>query len=186
MSFDIKPVSRGERRKSIEVVVALVVIVLTISTLYIWFSFGSRPATRTADTDDDIPVPTRFAGLYEGSVLAGWTTPFLEFNSIDYQAVLEGGRVALVYFHADWSEASRDELTELFACFEELTEDRVVGFRANIGDNRTDEAEADLARQLEVVSERVKILIDQDGVISRSSETWDKDRCKEELSGLAP
>lgn len=121
-----------------------------------------------------------------GTVLAGTSSPLLDFNPADYQAALATDKLVVLYFYANWCPICREEVPRLIAAFNELTTDRVIGFRVNYNDTDTDDAERALAREHGVGYQHTKVFVRQRQRVLKSPETWTKDRYLTEIQTHAP
>lgn len=96
---------------------------------------------------------------YKGTVLAGISAPFLEFNKEDYERALKSKKVILLYFYAKWCPICLAEIPEVYAAFDELTSDDAVGFRVNYDDQDTDTHEKALAKEFNVTYQHTKVIL---------------------------
>src|SRR3989344_2110940 len=88
---------------------------------------------------------------YSGSVIAGSKSLLLDFNKSDYETALKTNKLIVLYFYANWCPICKAEVANsLYPAFNELTTDKVVGFRVNYNDNQTDNDEKNLAREFGV------------------------------------
>lgn len=122
---------------------------------------------------------TSFQG--NGEVLAGSTTPLLDFRSEDYQKALAEGRTILLYFYANWCPICTAELPHLYAGFDAVNLPNVVGFRVNYNDNETDDAEEQLARQFGIAYQHTKVIVKDGQQTLKDGSTWETDRYIEAL-----
>lgn len=121
-----------------------------------------------------------------GTVLAGTSSPFIDFNPTDYEAAVATDKLIVLYFYANWCPICREEVPQLIAAFNELTTDQVVGFRVNYNDTDTDDAERALAREHGVGYQHTKVFVRQRQRVLKSPETWTKDRYLTEIQAHAP
>lgn len=111
---------------------------------------------------------------YQGAVLAGKSSPYLDFKKADYDKALKDGKIILLDFYANWCPICRAEAPELKAGFDSLPSDKVVGFRVNWQDSDTDADEKALASQFGITSQHTKIILKNGKEIGRTLEQWDK------------
>lgn len=127
---------------------------------------------------DDVSVETI---LFSGTVLAGIRAKLIDFNTADYETALNSDKLVVLYFYADWCPICKAEVPKLYAAFNELNSDAVVGFRVNYNDNFTDTNEENLAREHGVAYQHTKVFIKNRQRILKSPESWDKARYLSEI-----
>ena len=121
---------------------------------------------------------------FSGTVLAGSSSPLLEYNDADYQAVLNSDRVVLLYFYANWCPLCRAEFPKMQQAFNQLTTDDVVGFRVNYNDNETTDAERALASEFGVAYQHTKVALKNGERVLKAPDSWDTARYLEEINTL--
>lgn len=121
---------------------------------------------------------------FSGKVLAGKSSPYIEFNKADYDKALAEGKIIFLDFYANWCPICRAEFPELYAGFDALTTDKVVGFRVNYNDSDTDADEKALAKQFDITYQHQKRIIKDGKVVLESADSWDKERVVREINGL--
>ena len=119
---------------------------------------------------------------FSGTVLAGSSSPLIDFNKADYEKATQSDKVVVLYFYANWCPVCRFELPELYGAFNDLQSDKVVGFRVNFNDDQTDGNEIDLARQFGVPYQHTKVFVKNNQSILKSSESWNKQRYLTEIN----
>src|SRR3990167_10457972 len=114
---------------------------------------------------------------YTGTVLAGKSAPLLDFTKADYDVAVKSDKLIILYFYASWCPICKAETANaLYPEFNELTLDKVVGFRVNYNDNQTDNDEKNLAREFGVAYQHTKVFVKNGQRILKSPEGWDKTR----------
>jgi len=121
---------------------------------------------------------------FTGTVLAGSSSPLLDFNRADYEAALDSDKLVFLYFYATWCPICKAELPHLYGAFNRLTTDRVVGFRVNYNDSDTDDVETSLAREYGVAYQHTKVAIRDGRRVLKSPESWDEQHYLDEISSL--
>lgn len=119
---------------------------------------------------------------FSGAVLAGTSAPLLDFNKADFDKALASDKLVVLYFYANWCPICRAEFPKMQEAFNELSTDKVVGFRVNYNDSDTDDQERDLAREHGVVYQHTKVFIKNGERILKSPEGWDKERYTKEIN----
>ncbi len=133
-------------------------------------------------TNDTMMEKNVSMAKYSGTVLAGTSSLFIDFNKADYDKALQSDKLVLLYFYANWCPICVAEVPELKSAFNELTTDKVIGFRVNFNDGNTDDDEKNLARQFGVPYQHTKVFVKNSQQVLKSSETWNKARYLEEIS----
>lgn len=122
---------------------------------------------------------------YEGNVLAGKNTPYIEYNKADYDKALAKGKIILLYFYASWCPICKAEQREIHEAFNSLDNDKIVAFRVNYKDNDTDAFETALAKEFGVAYQHTKVIIKNGVKVGKFPDTWDKDRYLSEIAKVA-
>lgn len=130
---------------------------------------------------EDSVVMTEKSTSYTGRVLAGKTTPYIEFNEQDYNKALSENKVILLNFYANWCPICKAEEPKAFAAFNELKLENVVAFRVNYKDSQTDSAEESLAQKFQVPYQHTKIILIDGKQVIKAPDSWDKQRYITEL-----
>jgi len=119
---------------------------------------------------------------FKGEVLAGSTSPLLDFNESDYKKALASDKLVTLYFYANWCPSCRIEFPKMQSAFNKLSGDNVIGFRVNYNDNQTDSAEKGLAKEFGVAYQHTKVFVKNGERILKSPETWDEARYTSEIN----
>ncbi|HEY4528456.1 MAG TPA: thioredoxin family protein [Candidatus Paceibacterota bacterium] len=119
---------------------------------------------------------------YSGAVLAGKSAPLLDFTKADYDAALNSDKLVVLYFYANWCPICIAEFPVMQKAFNELSTDKVIGFRVNYNDNQTDNDEKNLAKQFGVAYQHTKVFVKNGQRILKSPEGWDEKRYDMEIS----
>ncbi len=119
---------------------------------------------------------------YTGTVLAGKSAPLLDFTKADYDMAIKSDKLVVLYFYANWCAICRAEFPVMQKTFNELTSDKVIGFRVNYNDSDTDSNEKALASQFGVAYQHTKVFVKNGARILKSPEGWDDKRYDMEIS----
>lgn len=119
---------------------------------------------------------------FTGTVLAGNTSPLLEFNMADYEKARMSDKLVVLYFYANWCPFCIAEFPKMQSVFNTLAGSGVVGFRIHYNDNETTDAEVALAREFGVAYQHTKVFLKGGERVLKSPETWDEARYSNEIS----
>lgn len=199
---NLQPVrqAQGEKGFTMPVIIAVIALVIIIVGIG-YFVTRMRPTTVGTDqvpTDkktllNDTDIKTDGAMVkpdeamikkddgamivkYTGTVLAGKSAPLLDFVKADYDAAVKSDKLIILYFYANWCPICRVEFPQTQAAFNELTDDKVVGFRVNYKDNETDTDEKNIAREFGVPYQHTKVFLKNGKQILKAPDSWSKDR----------
>ena len=137
----------------------------------------------TITKDDSSLIEGESEITYKGEVIAGNKSPLLDFNKSDYDSALKTNKLIVLYFYANWCPICRVEVaSSLYPAFNELTTDKVIGFRVNYNDNQTDNDEKGLAREFGVAYQHTKVFVKNGQRVLKSPESWNKNRYLEEIN----
>src|SRR3989344_7353244 len=99
-------------------IIFIAVVVLVLGAVII---FNNQKQT-TIYSEENIVIEGKKIEGYKGVVLAGSSSPFLEFNKSDYEKALISGKIIFLDFYANWCPICRAETPEIHAGFDSLTE----------------------------------------------------------------
>ncbi len=146
--------------------------------------FAACPDTGvTPPPDATTPPPAKEIQpvTFTGTVLAGSKSPLIDYNKADYDKALASDKLVVLYFYANWCPICRVEFPDSQKAFNELGDDRVVGFRINYEDSDVTPDEKVLAREFNVTYQHTKVLIKNGKRLLKAPETWNKDRYLSEI-----
>lgn len=128
-------------------------------------------------------VETLNSSSYAGALLAGSAAPLLDFAKADYEKSKASDTLVVLYFYATWCPICKKEVADaLYPAFNELTDERVIGFRVNYNDTDTDSDEKALAREFGVGYQHTKVFVKGGTRILKSPEGWDRARYIREIN----
>ena len=116
-------------------IIILIIVLIVGGVGGFLFLNSSKTSIAPQDTQPTSPETERKVEGYQGNVLAGNASPFLEFNKADYEKAKTEGKIIVLNFYANWCPICRVEAPELHAGFDELNNPNVVGFRINFNDS---------------------------------------------------
>lgn len=119
---------------------------------------------------------------FSGQILAGKSSPLLDFSKADFDKALASDKLVVLYFYANWCPICKAEFPKLQQVFNELTIDQIIGFRVNYNDNQTDSDEKALASQYGVAYQHTKVFIKNGQRIGKWPDSWNKDRYLSEIN----
>lgn len=108
-------------------------------------------------------------------ILAGKTTPYIEFNKLDYEKAVSSGKIIFLEFYANWCPICRAQEPKLFEGFDALTDEKVIGFRVNYNDDETNELEKQLAKDFGVTYQHTHVILRDGKVVSKTNDDLDKE-----------
>lgn len=120
---------------------------------------------------------------YTGTILAGSTSPVIDFNEADFDQAVQSDKLVVLYFYADWCPICKKEVQSAFLpAFDSLNEPDVVAFRVNYRDNFTDPVESALAREHGIAYQHTKVFLKNGKRVLKSPESWDRGRYLSEIA----
>jgi hypothetical protein len=138
---------------------------------------GNNVDTPGAPVEDKTQIVPEISNVistgYYGKILAGDISPYIEFNTKDYEVATNAGKVILLYFYSDVGTLSQGEEYKLFRAFDEMDSKYMIGFKVHFGDSATTVSEAQLAKDLGVKESRTKVILKDGKVKTTSTKSWD-------------
>ena len=162
-----------------KLIFAIIIAVLVGGGVY-YLTIWKQPIPE----ENNLPNGDSFrAEGYSGRVLAGKSSPLLDFNKSDYDTALKSGKPILLYFYANWCPLCVAETKDaLYPAFNEISHDKIIGFRVNYKDNQTDDDEKNLAREFGVAYQHTKVILKNGQRGLKAPDSWDKNRYLNEIN----
>lgn len=169
-------------------------LIIAIGVVAVFGYFFMNRSNSKAETVNEAQIPNytftqvneegEETAIYtgEGEVLAGDTSPLLEFSESEYEAALDSGKTVLLFFYANWCPTCKIEFPKAEAAFNAITTDDFIGFRVNFDDNETTAAEEALAKEYAITIQHTKVIIVDGEAIEKTSQSWDRDDYLENLA----
>ena len=124
----------------------------------------------------------------DGSVkiLSGANSKYYRFDKAHYEKSLEEGKVILLDFHANWCPICKTEQPNIFAAFNELNNENIVGYEVHYNDDETNEDDEEMAKKFGITYQHTKVIIGKNGQVAlKSLEVFSKDKVINEISKVA-
>ena len=169
--------NNSQKGFAMPIVIAIIALVVVIAGIG-YFATKKQPRTTSK-----IQAPVGEKKMEEtGSVLAGKSALLLNFTKADYDAALKSDKVIVLYFYANWCPICKAEFPEMQNAFNELSSDKVIGFRVNYKDDQTDNDETNLAKEFGVAYQHTMVFVKNGVRILKLPEGWDKNRYQSEIN----
>lgn len=120
-----------------------------------------------------------------GIVIAGTTTPYLEFTQEGYDKALQNKKVVVLNFYANWCPICRAELPDVKSAFDSLENRDVVGFQVNYNDDQTDADEKALAKEFGVTYQHTKVILKDKQQVLKETAQWSKEEFVTQINTAA-
>lgn len=159
----------------------IVIIVVLIVGAGIFFITRSSSTPQIPSPQSGTPTDSSPSAQQAGEVLAGKNSLLYDFSKAKYDQAIESDKLVVLYFYANWCPICKEEVPKLYDAFNELTTDRVIGFRVNYNDSETDKDEEALAKEYGVAYQHTKVFVKNGQRILKSPEGWDKKRYLDEI-----
>lgn len=176
------------------IIFAIIILTLILGASYIVYTTSSTSSDEAMVADEQAMMPKEETSmmesesmsdesnmLYSGQQIAGTVSPYIVFNSKDYEKALAEGKTVFLEFYASWCPVCRGEAPDIEAGFNQLNDPNVVGFRVNYNDPDTDDTEKALAQEYGVTYQHTKVIIQNGEVVLKNGEVWDTERFLTEL-----
>ena len=167
--------------KTIGIIVAVLIVV--IGGGYLLTRPQTQQPAQTPQVFDQSPgTDSTSSASQTEQILAGNTSKLYVFNKAAYEEALKSDKLIVLYYYANWCPICKAEFPKAMEAFDEITSDKVIGFRVNFNDSDTDSDEVELAREHGVAYQHTKVFIKNGKRILKSPETWDKQRYLDEIN----
>lgn len=162
-------------RATVAAAIVAAVVILGAGAAYYFSTPAIPPEKKQTVQKETPPIPS-------SAVLADTPAPLLDFTKADFDAAVKSDKLVVLYFYANWCPICRAEFPKAAAAFNELTTDRVIGFRVNFNDNQTDADEVALAREHGIAYQHTKVFIKNGRQVLKSPESWEQSRYVTEIT----
>jgi hypothetical protein len=129
------------------------------------------------------PTPSTFtntSGAWQGKLIAGAYSPFLEFVRADYDRAVREGKLVLLFFY-DAEQGDTIEYIRVTNAFAKRQEGGVVGFRVDFGPT-ADAADREIAGYFNVETTNTKVIVRNNIILIKSADVWNEARIAKELN----
>jgi thiol-disulfide isomerase/thioredoxin len=147
-------------------------------------SEADAPLEHASGGEDDKMMEDSAPVTFSGTVLAGSSSPLLEFNQADYDKAIASDKLVLLYFYANWCPICRAEFPKMQQAFDQLSGSEVVGFRVNYNDTKITDQEKALAQKFGVAYQHTKVALRNGERILKAPDSWETQRYLDEISKL--
>jgi thiol-disulfide isomerase/thioredoxin len=172
-------------------VLGIVIVVAVLVTS--WYLYDTKSVSETvqestsmSEKQDEILDAMEGADesivMKKSDVLAGSSSPLLDFTKSSYDEAIASDKLVVLYFYASWCPLCKAEFPKMQSAFDGLTSDQVVGFRVNYNDGDTDLDEKNLARDFGIAYQHTKVFVRKGIQALKSPETWDEARYTDEIT----
>ena len=147
--------------------------------------------TGQVDTTPDVNVATVIQSnitqlQYNGKILAGKEAPYIEFNPEDYQKATRDGKEIFLYFYSDNIPWCKTDEPKILATFNDITTNKVIGFKVHFDDAVTTDLEKSLASDLKVNEAATKVILRNGTIMQKGSNTWEKSAYTKQIYAYLP
>ena len=111
---------------------------------------------------------------YSGTIIAGTTDPYIDFNQADFDKAVAAGKLVLLYFYDKDNPICKVEEVEAVDAFNELDVGKIVGFRVHYGDGLDDNYAKAIAAKYNVKQDHIKLVIKDGKVVDTGIDSWNK------------
>jgi len=147
-------------------------------------SEADAPLEHASRGEDDKMMEDSAPVTFSGTVLAGSSSPLLEFNQADYDKAIASDKLVLLYFYANWCPICRAEFPKMQQAFDQLSGSEVVGFKVNYNDTKITDQEKALAQKFGVAYQHTKVALRNGERILKAPDSWETQRYLDEISKL--
>ena len=118
-------------------------------------------------------------------ILAGTKSKYYRFDKSLYEKSLQEGKIVFLDFHANWCPICKAEQPNIFAAFNQLNNENIVGYEVHYSDDETNSDDNEMAKKFGITYQHTKVSLDKNGNVAlKSLEVFSKDRIINELNKL--
>ena len=116
---------------------------------------------------------------------AGSTSPYYRFDKSHFENSLQQGKIIFLDFHANWCPICINEKPNILSAFNELDDERVVGYQVHYNDGQTTEDDKEMAKKYGITYQHTKVIIGKDGKVAlKSLEVFSKEKVINEINNI--
>ena len=184
---DSRSSRRGEKGFSSLVVIVIIILMIVVLGAGYYLIIKQSETISTIAQPENVVTENEQGEVmtnYSGTVLAGTSAPLLDFTKADYDTAIKSDKVVVLYFYANWCPICIAEFPVMQKVFNELSADKVIGFRVNYNDNQTDNDEKNLAKEFGVAYQHTKVFVKNGQRVLKSPEGWEQSRYLREINNF--
>lgn len=167
------------KKGNIGMILVIVVLVLLAGGVFVF-----KGSTDKSSPQEKVVITEEAAMTAQsaGKILAGKTSFYREFSKSEYEKALAENKIIFLDFYASWCPICRGEEPEIIAGFNELSTEKIAGFRVNYNDPDTDEDEKKLAKEFDIPYQHTKVILVDGKEVLKDGDAWDKTKFLEEIN----
>src|SRR3989344_110940 len=174
-------------KSTIIILMAIVILGIVGGVVYLGMDRAGIEEKKMVEADniiENVQNSNDTGSTSYGALLAGANSSYYIFTQSAYEEALASDKIVFLEFYADWCPICRAEQPEIINGFNQLTQDNIIGFRANYKDDETDDSEEALAKQLEVTYQHTKFIFKNGQQVLRDGNPWQTDDFLEAIASF--
>lgn len=154
----------------------LILVTLIVLSFFSYLLLSNKQTAVTTSEPNEEQVTT----AADASTLKPAQPQYVDFEEGLLSKLSEQGKKMVLFFYASWCPICQPAHKDILANQTNLPEDIVI-VRINYNDNNTDQAEKDLARELNVTYQHTFVYLDNEGKVLKA---WNGGKFKELLENI--